>query len=79
VRARRAPRATQFAICVQNTDYAASLEVRKLYAVLDDPFADQHGMIRIIDESGEDYLYPHSYFLRIELPSAIERTLSEIA
>jgi len=45
-----------FAVCVRNDDYPASLELRKLYRVLDDDFATGHGLIRIIDESGEDYL-----------------------
>jgi len=47
-----------FAICVRNDGYAASLELRKLYRVLDDTFGDDHGMIRVVDESDEDYLYP---------------------
>jgi len=68
-----------FAVCVCNNDYPASLELRKLYVVLEDAFAAEHQMIRIIDESGEDYLYPNSYFVRVELPSAVERTLRKIA
>ena len=68
-----------FAICVRNEDYIASLELRKLYVVLDDAFAADHQMIRIIDESGEDYLYPESYFVRVQLPLAVERTLRKIA
>lgn len=68
-----------FAICVCNNDYAASLELRKLYISLDDAFAAEHEMIRIIDESGEDYLYPESYFVRIQLPVEVERTLRKIA
>ena len=72
-------RERHFAICVCNHDYAASLELRKLYVVLDDAFGAEHQMIRIIDESGEDYLYPESYFVRVQLPSAVERTLRKIA
>jgi hypothetical protein len=68
-----------FAVCVRNDDYAASLELRKLYVVIDDSFAAEHQMIRIIDESGEDYLYPSSYFVRVELPRAVELTLQKIA
>ena len=68
-----------FVICVRNDDYPASLELRKLYVVLDDVFAAQHQMLRIVDESGEDYLYPESYFVRIQLPRAVERTLRKIA
>jgi len=69
----------QFAICVRNTKYRASLELRKLYRVLDDPFADEHELIRVIDESGEDYLYPAAYFVRVDLPVATARTLARIA
>jgi hypothetical protein len=73
-----APAPHHFAICVQNTDHPASLVPRKLYPVLDDPFADEHDMIRVVDESGEECLYPKSYFLRVELPSLVERTLAKI-
>jgi hypothetical protein len=68
-----------YVICVRNDDYAASLELKKLYEVLDDEFGAAHQMIRVIDESGEDYLYPASYFLRVDLPAAVERTLRKIA
>lgn len=71
--------ASGYAICVKNDDYPASLELRKLYAVLEDAFADQHSMIRVVDESGEDYLYPQTYFVRVELPRAVERVLHKIA
>ena len=76
--ARRAP-GLSFAICVKNDDYRASLELRKLYPVLEDEFAGQHNMIRVVDESGEDYLYPSSYFVRVELPQSVEQTLRKIA
>jgi hypothetical protein len=52
----------KFALCVRNTRYAASLGVRKLYPVLQDSDAEANGMIRVIDESGEDYLFPRDYF-----------------
>ena len=74
----RAPK-RHFAICIRNEDYPASLELRKLYVVLEDPFAAEHQMIRIIDESGEDYLFPDSYFVRVQLPTGIERALRKIA
>src|ERR1043166_5711212 len=73
------PAQQHFAVCVRNDGYAASLELRKLYVVLDDSFAEEHQMIRIIDESREDYLYPNSYFVRVDLPRAVERTLQKIA
>jgi hypothetical protein len=71
--------AGRFAICIRNDNYPASLELRKLYAVLEDSFAAEHQMIRIVDESGEDYLFPESYFVRVQLPNAVERTLRKIA
>ncbi len=63
-------------ICVKNEDYAASLELRKIYEVLSDSNASEHMLIRVIDESGEDYLYPADYFMPIELPQAIEEALA---
>ena len=68
-----------YVVCVRNEDYPASLELRKLYPVLEDSFATEHGMIRVIDESGEDYLYPSEFFVRVELPASIEQTLARIA
>jgi len=62
----------QFAVCVKNEDYPASLEVRKIYEVLPDVKAAKHGLIRILDESGEDYLYPQDFFVQIEIPEAAE-------
>jgi hypothetical protein len=66
-----------FAVCVQNEDYPASLERWKIYRVLPDEKAARHQLIRVIDESGEDYLYPQSYFVPIKLPPvAVEAFLS---
>ncbi len=62
----------KFAICINNKDYLASLELRKVYQVLKDSDAAQNRMVRVIDESGEDYLYPANYFISIELPKAVE-------
>lgn len=64
-----------YAICMRNTGFAASLEVRKLYPVLVDVQADANGLIRVIDESGEDYLYPADLFQRVTLPAEIQRAL----
>ncbi len=61
----------QFVICMRNDGYAASLEVRKIYRALPDIDAAKHGLLRVIDESGEDYLYPVDYFTPIELPRGI--------
>ena len=65
----------KLAICVRNTGYEASLERRKIYSVLADPEARKHKMVRIIDESGEDYLYPEGYFLSVALPPAVRQAL----
>ena len=54
---------TRLVVCIDNTGYPASLEPRKLYQVLPDPEAKAHGQLRVVDESGEDYLYPASLFL----------------
>jgi hypothetical protein len=56
----------RFAVCIDNTGYLASLEMRKLYRVLPDAEAESHGQIRVVDESGEDYLYPGSSFLKLD-------------
>ncbi|MEA5418368.1 hypothetical protein VB712_03965 [Spirulina sp. CCNP1310] len=65
-----------FVVCIKNTDYATSLEVRKIYQVLPDAKANHHQMIRIIDETGEDYLYPNAYFMPIELPAPLQQALA---
>jgi hypothetical protein len=65
----------RFVVCVKNKNYAASLELRKLYQVVADEVATKVHHIRIIDESGEDYLYPQEYFVPVELPEAAERAV----
>jgi len=65
----------RFAICINNDGYAASLEVGKVYRVLADDDAAKHQLVRIIDESGEDYHYAEAGFVPIELPEAAERVL----
>ncbi len=67
---------TQFVVCVKNEGYPASLELRKIYQVIPDARASEHRLIRVIDESGEDYLYPADYFVAIELPQAIEKVFA---
>lgn len=64
----------KFVICIRNEN-CEDLEPRKLYRVLPDEAANADGYIRVIDESGEDYLYPQDYFLPIELPKAAEKAL----
>jgi hypothetical protein len=65
----------RFVLCVENKDYPASLERRKVYRVLSDAQASKHGQVRVVDESGEDYLYPEEYFIPIKLPQAAERAV----
>ena len=62
----------QFAVCIDNEGYPASLEVRKIYQVVADEKAAKHNLVRVIDESGEDYLYPQRFFVPIELPQVAE-------
>lgn len=71
--------ATKFAVCIKNNDYPASLEVHKIYRVLPDDDAAADGDVRVIDESGEDYLYPADYFVFVELPKAVEKSLLRAA
>ena len=61
----------EFVVCVDNQGYEVSLEMRKLYEIVADADAEKHGQIRVIDESGEDYLYPVTAFDRINLPDNI--------
>ncbi len=66
-----------FAICVNNNEYPASLELHKIYRILPDKDAQTDGDLRIVDESGEDYLFPADYFIPIELPQPIVRVLNK--
>ncbi|MGH6628143.1 MAG: hypothetical protein ACREB3_00245 [Burkholderiales bacterium] len=66
---------TKLVICVANTGYEVSLERRKLYTVLPDPQAKKHKLVRIVDESGEDYLYPESFFMPVTLPPATRQAV----
>jgi hypothetical protein len=71
---RRVPRLrTLFAVCVDNSEYPASLERWKIYRVLPDRDAERHGQLRVVDESGEDYLFSAAYFQLVELPSPLRR------
>ncbi len=69
----------RFVVCVKNKDYAASLELRKLYQVVTDGAAAKRCQIRVIDESGEDYLYPEEYFVPVQLPHSAERAVRRAA
>jgi hypothetical protein len=65
----------RFVVCIRNKDYPASLELRKLYRVVPDPEAAKRHQIRVVDESGEDYLYPEGHFIPVPLPQATERAV----
>ena len=67
---------SEYVVCIRNEDYAASLEQRKIYQVIPDPDAGEHGMLRLVDESGEDYLYPRDCFLPIALPDDLLKALA---
>ena len=65
---------TKFALCIENKD-CEDLEKRKIYRVLPDDEAEKEGYLRVIDESGEDYLYPQSYFILVQLPDEAQEAL----
>jgi hypothetical protein len=71
--------AWRFVVCVKNKDYPAALELRKLYQVVADETAAKLHQLRVIDESGEDYLYPEEYFVPVQLPQSAERALRRAA
>ena len=66
----------RYVVCVKNEGYPASLEIRKIYRTVPDDRAAEHGMLRVVDESGEDYVYPADYFMSIELPQAVEEAFA---
>jgi hypothetical protein len=68
-------RAKQLVVCVDNRDYRASLEKREIYVALRDSNAEEHGLVRIVDESGEDYLYPKAFFRVIALPQSVKKAV----
>ena len=66
----------RYVVCIDNCDYRASLEKHKIYRVLPDEEAAADGDIRVIDESGEDYLYPQERFVAISVPAKVRRSLA---
>ena len=68
--------AKKFVVCLDNQGYEVSLERRKLYQVLSDRRAAKHQQIRVVDESGEDYLYPSNLFAPIDLPQPLRRAVT---
>jgi len=65
-----------YVLCINNEKYPASLDARKIYLCIPDPEAEAHGQIRVIDESGEDYLYPQDIFIPIEIPQEATRAFA---
>jgi hypothetical protein len=65
----------QLVVCVRNDGYSASLEKRKIYVALRDLSAEKHGQLRVIDESGDDYLYPKTFFRSIALPESLKKAV----
>lgn len=66
---------SRFAVCIGNKGYEASLQRNKIYAVIDDADAANTGDIRIVDESGEDYLYPAEWFIPIDVPDLVQQSV----
>ena len=69
----------KFAVCVENEGYPVSLELRKIYVRLPDEKAKRHGLVRVVDESGEDYLYPARFFVSIRVPQAVQEAFLRAA
>ena len=67
--------ARQLVVCIENDGYPASLEKRKIYVALRDLPAEKRGLLRVVDESGEDYLYPKGFFRLIDLPQTLKRAV----
>ena len=65
----------QLVVCIDNAGYPVALERRKIYGALADRAAEKHGLLRIIDESGDDYLYPKTFFRAIALPQAVRKAV----
>ena len=71
--------ASKFVVCINNENYAASLELHNIYRVLPDADAAADGDLRVIDESGEDYLYSADRFVPIVVPEAVQKSLLKAA
>jgi hypothetical protein len=66
-------------ICLDNSGYEVSLERRKIYVAVPDSKAEKYGQLRVVDESGEDYLYPEEIFINADLPQAVKRAVLQAA
>ena len=69
----------ELVVCINNEGYSVSLERRKLYVTMPDAEATKHGQLRVIDESGEDYLYPQEFFVAVDLPQSLRRRVLQAA
>ncbi len=67
-----------YVVCINNSEYPASLELLKIYQSLSDPRAERDGLIRVIDESGEDYLFPADSFAAITIPESVEKVFEGV-
>ena len=73
---KRRSTSAEYVVCVGNKRYKASLVIRRIYLLLPDPEAKKRGLLRVVDESGEDYLFPRDLFEAIDLSRAVERKLA---
>lgn len=71
--------AKPFALCIDNADYEASLVLGKVYRILPDPRAARDDLVRIVDESGEDYLYHKAHFVFVDFPKAVKKKILTLA
>jgi hypothetical protein len=69
---------TVYVVCLKNDGYPASLEVRKLYKSMPDPVARKQGLLRVVDESGEDYLFPANWFAKVSVAPTVRRALAAV-
>lgn len=76
---KKRPGKAKFALCIDNDGYAASLEKHKVYRIVPDEDAERHGDLRIVDESGEDYLFAAQRFVVVELPPRAKRAFTATA
>jgi hypothetical protein len=75
----RTRRKRTFVVCLSNDGYAASLETRKIYVALQDREAERNGLLRVIDESGDDYLYERTRFAPLKLPRGIQQAFTALS
>ena len=74
---RKTRNGSRFVLCIKNRGFRVSLVLRRAYKVLPDAAAEKHGLLRVIDESGEDYLYPQGLFVALDLPQSAQKALAQ--